>query len=272
MSDTLNHVNTYLFVPANRTERISKALFSGADVVIVDLEDAVPAELKTSARVALKDWLKSHPEHEVLIRVNAMYSAWFQDDLELATFSNVKGLVIPKAETAGDLLQLSQRYPLALYPLIETALGFANIREIARVEQVKALMFGSIDFQLELNMQGGYHELLYFRNEFVLASKLAGIAAPIDGVTVDFLNQRQLEQDTLQAKNLGFGGKLCIHPKQLNTVKHVFLPTELELQWAQRVLDAIADSQGQAVSMDGKMIDLPVILQAQKILQQPKQS
>lgn len=271
MSDTLNHANTYLFVPANRTERISKALMSGADVVIVDLEDAVPTALKASARTALEIWLKEHPEQEICIRVNAKNTPWFHDDLQLANFANVKGLVIPKTETAQDLFTLSQRDSLTLYPLIETALGFSNIREIARVKQVHALMFGSIDFQVDLNMQGGYHELLAFRNEFVLASKLAGIAPPIDGVTVDFLDQARLALETQQAKNLGFAGKLCIHPKQLQTVKQVFLPTELELAWARRVLDAVAESQGQAVSLDGKMVDLPVILQAQKILQQPRQ-
>lgn len=271
MSHTLNHANTYLFVPANRTERISKALISGADIVIVDLEDAVPTELKVSARSALATWLKENPEQKICIRVNAKNTPWFNDDLQLTDLANVQGLVIPKTETAQDLLTLNLRGSLTLYPLIETAVGFSNIREIARVKQVHALMFGSIDFQVDLNMKGGYHELLAFRNEFVLASKLAGIAAPIDGVTVDFLDQSHLALETQQAKNLGFSGKLCIHPKQIQTVKDVFLPTELELQWARRVLDAVTESKGQAVSLDGKMVDFPVILQAQKILQYSKQ-
>ncbi len=120
-------------------------------------------------------------------------------------------------------------------------------------------MFGSIDFQLEMNMQGGYEELLSFRNEFVLASKLAGIEPPIDGVTVDFKDEALIEHETQQAKNLGFTGKLCIHPNQVKIVNKVFSPTEDEINWANKVLKVVDEAKGQAVSLDGKMIDLPII-------------
>ena len=259
---------SFLFVPANRIERFTKALNTAADAVIIDLEDAVPVELKVSAREMLKQWLLEHPEYQVLIRVNAKHTSWFAGDIQLALLENVNAIVLPKTESAADVEAISQLREIAVYPLIETPLGFTKVREIAAAQATRALMFGSIDFQLEMNMQGGYEELLSFRNEFVLASKLAGIESPIDGVTVDFTDEALVEKETLQAKNLGFAGKLCIHPKQVDIVNTAFSPTDVEIEWAQRVLDAINQAQGQAISLDGKMIDLPVILRAQKILKQ----
>ncbi|NNH01883.1 CoA ester lyase [Acinetobacter sp. ANC 5414] len=259
---------SYLFVPANRVERFEKALNTGADAVIIDLEDAVPVELKVSAREMLKQWLVEHPEYQVLIRVNAKQTTWFAEDIQLAKFDNVSAIVLPKTESAADLEAIIQLRNIAIYPLIETPLGVANVREIATAVATRALMFGSIDFQLEMNMQGSYHELLYFRNEIVLASRLANIEAPIDGVTVDFKDTALIQLETEQAKNLGFAGKLCIHPNQVELVNQVFSPTATEIEWATRVLQTVDAAQGQAVSLNGKMIDLPVILKAQQILQQ----
>lgn len=258
---------SYLFVPANRVERFEKALQTEADAVIIDLEDAVPVELKTSARGSLIQWLNDHPQHTVMVRINAQQTPWFKDDIQLARFNNVSAIVLPKTERPNDLLPIQDVADLDIYPLIETAQGFANIRAIAQSPQVKALMFGSIDFQLDLDMQAGYPELLYFRNEIVLASRLAQIEAPIDGVTVDFQDLSQLQLETTQAKNLGFAGKLCIHPKQVAVVNQTFSPSEDEISWAKQVLHVVNQAQHQAVSLDGKMIDLPIVLKAEKILQ-----
>ncbi|CAB1221787.1 HpcH/HpaI aldolase/citrate lyase family protein [Acinetobacter bouvetii] len=268
MKPFAQHARSYLFVPANRTERFEKALNTAADAVIIDLEDAVPADLKHAARESLSLWLQAHPEYQVMIRINARQSKWFQDDQNLLQFANVMAIVLPKTESAADIQAVTAIRALDIYALIETPRGLAQVREIAATASVKALMFGSIDFQLEMDMQGGYHELLAFRNEIVLASKLAGIQAPIDGVTVDFKDEALIELETHQAKNLGFGGKLCIHPNQVALVNQTFSPTAEELEWAHRVLHAEAQAAGQAVSLDGKMIDLPVILKAKKLLQQ----
>lgn len=259
---------SFLFVPANRIERFTKALNTAADAVIIDLEDAVPVELKVSAREMLKQWLLEHPEYQVLIRVNAKHTSWFAGDIQLALLENVNAIVLPKTESAADVEAISQLREIAVYPLIETPLGFAKVREIAAAQATRALMFGSIDFQLEMNMQGAYHELLYFRNEIVLASRLANIEAPVDGVTVDFKDVALIQLETEQAKNLGFAGKLCIHPNQVEIVNQVFSPRTVEIEWATRVLQTVEAAQGQAVSLDGKMIDLPVILKAQRILEQ----
>lgn len=259
---------SYLFVPANRVERFEKALNTQADVIIIDLEDALPVDLKVSARQALKEWLITNPQHQIMIRTNAKNTAWFKEDIELARLKNVKAIVLPKTESPEDIEAILAVENIDIFALIETPAGFANIRQIAKTTSVQALMFGSIDFQLEMNMQGGYAELLSFRNEFVLASKLAGIQAPIDGVTIDFKDEALIQLETQQAKNLGFTGKLCIHPNQVNIVNQVFSPSEEEIKWAQSVLKTVEEAQGQAASLDGKMIDLPVILRAERIIQQ----
>lgn len=260
--------HSYLFVPANRSERFEKALQSAADKVIIDLEDAVPVHLKVEARESLATWLTQNPTHQVIVRVNARTTGWFEADIQLAAYDNVVAIMLPKAESADDITVINQQYPVAIYPLIETAQGFENVKAIAKQANVAALVFGSIDFQLDMGMSGGYSELLFFRNQIVLAARLAGIAPPIDGVTVDFRDETLVRLEASQAKQLGFGGKLCIHPNQVDWVNDVFQPSAEEIQWATLVLDTVAQSQGQAVSIDGKMIDLPVILKAQKILGQ----
>lgn len=267
---------SYLFVPGNRPERFSKACSAGADAVIIDLEDAVPATEKAPARSDIAAWLSasqpvSQPVSQpisqpVLIRINSSDSRWFNDDLELCKLPGVAGIVLPKAEQLDDILQArSVGDSIAVLPLIETARGFANAGELARAPGVQRLMFGSIDFQLDLGINGDDDELLYFRSQLVLLSRLAGLQAPVDGVTTAIDDAGQLRAETLRARRLGFGGKLCIHPKQVGPVNQHFSPTEDEIAWAKRVLHAAAAANGAAVALDGKMIDRPVILKAREI-------
>ena len=127
------------------------------------------------------------------------------------------------------------------------------------------LGFGAIDFQVDLGIEGEDDALLYFRSQLVLASRLASLAAPIDGVTVATSDAGQLRHDTLRSRRLGFGAKLCIHPQQIETVHRVLSPTGDERAWSQRVIAAMAQSAGAAVAVDGKMVDRPVLLRAQRI-------
>jgi citrate lyase subunit beta/citryl-CoA lyase len=255
---------SYLFVPGNRPERFSKACSAGADAVIIDLEDAVPAAEKGPARSDIAAWLSA--SQPVLIRINSADSQWFHDDLELCKMPGVAGIVLPKAERLDDILQVrSVGDSIIVLPLIETARGFANAGELAHAPGVQRLLFGSIDFQLDLGINGDDEELLYFRSQLVLLSRLAGLQAPVDGVTTAIDDAGQLRAETLRARRLGFGGKLCIHPKQVGPVNQHFSPSEDEIAWAKRVLDAAAAANGAAVALDGKMIDRPVILKAQEI-------
>jgi citrate lyase subunit beta/citryl-CoA lyase len=256
----------YLFVPANRPERFDKACAAGADAVIVDLEDAVPAADKASARAALAAWLS--PRQPVLVRINAADTEWFRDDLALCARPGVGGIVLPKAEQEASLAALLAAGAAAILPLVESGLGLWNAAALARMPRVQRLVFGSIDYSLDLNIQESHETLLHARSQLVLASRVAGIAAPVDGVTVSFDDPARVHDDALRARALGFGGKLCIHPKQVAPVHQAFAPTAAELAWAECVVAAAEAAQGGAVALDGKMVDRPVILIAQQMLEE----
>jgi citrate lyase subunit beta/citryl-CoA lyase len=127
-------------------------------------------------------------------------------------------------------------------------------------------MFGHIDFQLDLGIQGEGEELLYFRSQLVLVSRIAGLQPPVDGITTAFQTPEPVRADTRRARRLGFGGKLCIHPAQAPVVNECFGPTPEEIAWAKRVVEATANTNGEAISLDGEMIDRPVVARAQSIL------
>lgn len=258
---------SYLFVPAHRPDRIAKAFASGAHAVIVDLEDAVPPAEKTSARNAAAAALNM--EHPVLIRVNGADTPWFRDDLALCRHPGVAGIVLPKAERIDDISQVeSAGATRTILPLIETALGMVNAQALAQARCVQRLMFGSIDFKLDLGLEGDDDSLLFYRSQLVLASRLAGILAPVDGVTLSIDDLDQVRSDATRARRDGFGAKLCIHPKQVDLVNRCFSPGAEETAWARRVVEAAAAADGAAIALDGKMVDRPVILKAQRILEE----
>jgi citrate lyase subunit beta / citryl-CoA lyase len=251
---------TYLFVPGNRPERFAKAIASGADAVIIDLEDAVPPAERDTARANVREW--ASPGHPVLIRVNGAGTQWHRNDIALAELPGVAGIVLPKAERAADVAAIKG----PVLPIVETARGFWHASDLAHAPNAQRLMFGSIDFQVDLNIHGEGEELLYFRSQLVLISRLADLPSPVDGITAAFDKPDLLRADTERARRLGFGGKLCIHPKQIATVHECFGPLPAEEAWARRVIDAAAKAGGAAVSMDGEMIDRPVIAKAEAIL------
>lgn len=258
---------SYLFVPADRPERLPKALAAGADAVIVDLEDAVAPEAKHRARDALADWLASPAAAPVLVRLNAVQTAWFDDDLHACLHPLVRGLVVPKAEDPTVLMDIAAKAAgRALLPLIESAAGFDAVRPLAASRGVTRLVFGSIDFQADLGIEGDDDALLFFRSQLVLASRLAQLDAPVDGVTTALGDDEAVTRDTARARRLGFGAKLCIHPKQVAAVNRGFLPSAEELDWARRVLAAAEASGSAAVAVDGRMVDAPVLLRARRLL------
>jgi citrate lyase subunit beta / citryl-CoA lyase len=253
---------SYLFVPGNRSERFAKAYSSGADAVIIDLEDAVPPGERAVARANAAAWVS--PEHPVLIRVNGATTEWFRDDIAMCRMPGIAGVVLPKAERTEDI----ERIGKPVLPIIETAHGFWNVFALAHTPNVERLLFGSIDFQVDLGIHGEDEELLYFRSQLVLVSRLAGLPAPVDGITAVFDSADPVRADTQRARRLGFGGKLCIHPKQIATVNQCFGPTADEEAWARRVIEAAATAGGAAISLDGEMIDRPVLARALEMLKQ----
>jgi citrate lyase subunit beta / citryl-CoA lyase len=265
---------SYLFVPADRPERFSKALASGADAVIIDLEDAVAPAAKPQARDTLAQWLASAAGQRagVVVRINGIDSPEFAADLSalrLAPKNTVRALMLPKAEHAQTIEQVHHATnELPVLALIETAAGFDQLAAISRAFGVQRLAFGSIDFQLDMGMaeSDGGNELLYFRSQLVLASRVAGLPAPIDGVCTAIDDTARIERDTRAARRLGFGAKLCIHPRQVAAVHAALAPSAEELAWAERVLDALGNAGGAAVAVDGKMVDKPVELLARAVV------
>jgi len=259
---------SYLFVPGDRPERYAKALASGADVVIVDLEDAVATSAKDGARASLAAWLDGGGSG-IAVRINDAASPSFDADLAAVGHAGVVAVVLPKAERAVDLARVRAAAPhAALLPLIETAAGVERVREIAAAPGVQRLAFGAIDLQLDLGIEetSGGDELLAFRSALVLASWLAGLDAPVDGVTTAIDDAGAIESDTRRARRLGFGAKLCIHPRQLAAVHAAFAPSADELAWAERVVAAADQAAGAAVAVDGRMVDRPVLLRARALL------
>jgi citrate lyase subunit beta / citryl-CoA lyase len=263
MSERLAAACSWLFVPATRPKRIPGATASGAQAVIVDLEDAVAPADKAAARSRLAEVLRA--DTAAVLRINAAGTPWFDDDIAFAAQQpGIIAIVVPKAESVQTLQHIAAGAAgLALLPLIETARGIAAAEALASAAGVVRLLLGTLDLRLDLDLGEDDEALLHFRSHLVLASKLAGRASPVDGITTAIDDESALRADTARARRLGFGGKLCIHPRQVAIVNTGWRPTPEELAWAQRVV-AIAE-QGVAV-LDGRMVDRPVIEQARRTL------
>ncbi|KZL15497.1 Citrate lyase subunit beta-like protein [Pseudovibrio axinellae] len=262
---SLDMIRTPLFVPADRPDRFEKAAASGADAVILDLEDAVAHDNKDTARSALST---SFTELPVLVRINPVGTPWIENDLAALRGLACAGVILPKAEGPTSIAVVSEALggDLPVMALIESANGLAQTRTIAADPSVCRLIFGSIDYCADLGCAHERDALLHARSELVLASRLAGIAAPIDGVTTQLDDLSKTRSDAAYARTLGMSGKLCIHPRQIAEVRQAFTPTDSEINWARRVLS----SGDGAVLVDGAMVDAPVRIRAQRILAQAK--
>ena len=264
---------SFLFVPGHRPERFAKAMASGADAVIIDLEDAVPLDAKATARDALlAAWpsLAAAERARLLVRVNPAGTPWHAADLAaVASLTGLGALMLPKAEHAQQVEQAFRASGVLVLPLIESAEGVAQMDTIVRAPGVLRLGLGHIDLQADLGMSCGSDEaeLAPIRAALVVASRRAGLPAPVDGVTTATTDADVLARDAQRSRRFGFGAKLCIHPAQVAGVHQALAPTEAECAWAERVLAAEVQARGGAFSVDGKMVDPPVLLLARKLLQ-----
>jgi citrate lyase subunit beta/citryl-CoA lyase len=247
-----------LFVPGDRPDRFDKAVTAGPDGVILDLEDAVAPADKDAAREHVDEWLSRGGD--ALVRINGFGTPEFDADLALVSKHSCP-VVLPKAEDPAVLAGIGA----PLVPIIETATGVEAAMALCAVENVARMAFGSVDLATQLGVRHDDEVALgYARSRLVLASTANGIAPPIDGVTTALGDEAVLQADIQHARRLGFGGKLCIHPKQVAAVRKGFAPTEEELAWARRVLEA-----GESASaVDGQMVDRPVLERARRLLAQ----
>ena len=245
-------------------------------MAIIDLEDAVAAEDKDAAREALVHaWtdIEADQRPRVLVRINAFSSRWYGADVTLmATLStqSLAGVMLAKSETVAQLAALAQALPGgAIVPLIESAKGLHAVGEMASAARVTRVAFGHLDFQADIGMSSSpdEHELLPARLAIVLAPRRANLAAPIDGVTTAIDDAKRLAADTARGRRLGFRAKLCIHPKQVETVNQGFRATAEEIDWARRVLEASREHGLGTFTLDGRMVDAPVMQMARNLLE-----
>ncbi|WP_350600932.1 CoA ester lyase [Pseudomonas sp. 65/3-MNA-CIBAN-0223] len=266
MNDHL--MRSALFVPGNRPERFAKALTSGADVVIVDFEDAVQASDKALARDNLGAFLQATPTGRVWVRINMASHAQHEADLAFcASQSGVCGVMLPKAESAEQVARAATTGQPVL-PIIESALGLQALAAISQVSGVDRLTYGGLDMSLDLGLiagtAGAECMLDQVRFALLLHSRLAGLAPPLETVYARIDDPVGLEHFVLSSNNKGFAGMLCIHPRQVEVVHRALAPTLTQEDWARRVL-ASADQPG-AFQLDGQMVDAPVIQRARNIL------
>lgn len=275
MKGTVACGRSFLFVPADRPDRLPKALATTAHLVVADLEDAVAADYKSAARQALLGAglaLDAGQRARLMVRINGAETRWFDDDLLLAQTlcaGGIAGVMLPKAEAALPLGLLAQSCPgVALVPMIESAAGLHALNALAAVPAVARFAFGHLDFQLDLQMEcdADESELQPARFAIAAASARTGISSPIDGVTVDIGDKQRLRSDCTRSRRSGFGAKLCIHPAQVSIVNEVLVATEQQRAWARGVLREAAIHHGNAFQFDGKMVDAPVLRRAESYL------
>jgi citrate lyase subunit beta/citryl-CoA lyase len=250
-----------LFVPANRPERFAKAAASGADAVILDLEDAVRAQDKDEARQCVTTGFTHLP---VILRVNGAGTPWHGADLVAALDTRPAGIMVPKAEFTPAfqaVCEKASRRGIGVIALLETARGIASAERIATIPGVTRLAFGSVDYAADIGCDHTRAALSHARSQLVLASRLAEKTQPLDGVTTDIEDGGRIQDDARYSRELGFGGKLCIHPRQISLVLDSWKPAPAEIAWATR----IAGTEG-AVAIDGEMVDEPVRARARALL------
>ena len=272
----LSTPRSMLFVSGEKAERFPKAMNAGADVVCIDLEDAVHPDRKAEARGAVLDWLKSNvtaePGPAVALRINGVRTADGEKDIEALRDSGVRPdwLLVPKVEDPADLKALhagaGDRYQ-RLVALIESPRGVENAFAIAQTSGLGALMLGGADLSAELGARFGWDGLLYARGRLVNAAKAAGLQA-WDVPHIDLADSAGLAEETRRVLAMGYDCKTAIHPQQIATIHAAFRPTPAELEWAQALLQAVPDGQASgAFIFQGRMVDAPVLRKARRVVE-----
>jgi citrate lyase beta subunit len=266
----LASARSFLFVPASDEHKSRRALGTAADVVVVDLEDAVSFDQKHTARDVVRRVLADEPsEALVAIRVNGAHTASFAADVELVEELRPDVLVLPKA-TPDAVDALGADGP-PVVAIVETADGLRQAYEVASQPRVQAIIVGAIDLGVDLRLEQRPDglEILFARSKAVLDSAAARIRAPIDRVWTDVRDGDGLDADSRFARSLGFRGKACVHPDQVEIVSRVFTPSDEELTRARRVIEAYEQAVGEGegvTALEGEMIDLPVVERARQVL------
>jgi citrate lyase beta subunit len=265
-----------LFMPGADLKKIQKGISLGVDVVVMDLEDGVALNRKAAARATIAAALRDldFGRSERMVRLNPIGSGLEQDDLAAVLPHQPDSLMLPKVERAAQVQWVSQQLEgtnIRLLPIIETARGIVNLKEIATAShRLDALIFGAEDLAGDIGATrtpAGW-EVFYARSAVVTHAAAFGLQA-IDTLCIDFNDEAALIADAQFGVHLGFSGKLAIHPKQVNVIQAIFTPTDEQIAAAQRLIAAHDEQQAHgtgAFALDGKMIDMPTIRAAQQVL------
>jgi citrate lyase subunit beta/citryl-CoA lyase len=255
---------SWIFAPGHDEKLLGKVFDVGADVVLLDLEDAVPPHMKDRAREMVAAAAAGQP---CWVRVNRARSDECEKDLA-ALAGKVLGLRVPKVESAAEVAWVAERAPgVPLDCTIESARGVLAALDIARSPACASLSYGSVDLALDLDIAGGEQELLFARSYLVLASRAAGKPPPSDGVHTLIDDDEGLRAEAGAARRLGFFGKSAIHPRQVPIINAVFTPTQEEVVWAESVLAAFENSSGAATKLPGgEFVDTAVAERARRLL------
>lgn len=277
---------TMLFCPASNPKLLFSAMIYKPDCLLFDLEDAVAYNDKIAARDLMVEALKviDYETCEVFVRINPLYTEFGLEDTKALVAAGLSRIRLPMCETKEDVIRMCELLDevekingiengfVKLQCAIETPLGVHNSLEIAMAsDRVISISFGAEDFTRTLGTDRTKEgrELFFARSQVVLNAKLAGVDA-IDTVFSDISDVEGFKKEVRDAKNLGFSGKSCIHPSQVSLVHNIFTPTKDEIKSAIKIINASGDAnieRGGVIVVDGKMIDIPVIDKAKRILE-----
>ncbi len=250
-------IRSALFVPGNRPDRVDKAVNTAADVIIIDLEDAVPFSQKKETRSVVREKILNYKERPVLVRINALDTDFYLEDLNTVVVEGLACIIVPKLETAAQIQEINrgllkveenkgmQPGSVSIIPLIESALGVENVFQIVSQktdpQRLHTVAFGAADFALDMGFEitKTGEELFYPRARIAVACRAAGVQPPLDTpFMIDLKDLESFKADIERACRLGFQGKLCIHPNQVNICNRLFSPSKEEIQYAQKVIQA----------------------------------
>lgn len=281
-------IRTALFVPGNRPDQVDKAVNAGADAVIIDLEDALALSEKAQARPKVREKILEHSNGRMIVRVNGLDSGFIQEDLEEVIVEGLGCIIVPKVDDKDHVREIHRLLlevekdkgmepgAIAIIPLIESARAVENVFQIVSETtdpaRLLTVAFGAADYTLDMGIEITKEgtELLYARSRIPIACRAAGIEPPLDTpFMIDLKDLEALKADARRAKQLGFQGKLCVHPNQIEPCHEIFSPTKEELLYAERVIRAFDEAEAKgvaAIQLDGNFIDYPVVEKARRVL------
>jgi citrate lyase beta subunit len=274
---SLQTARSFLFAPGSEERKLVRALASGADAVVADLEDAVaPAEKAAARDLTMRLLAEARGEALRLVRVNGVGTEWHDADVAAVTEADVDGVVAPKA-SASAVTAVGARLELPLVAIVETAIGLREAFAVASHERVVRLMLGAVDLGLELGLEqrDDGREILFARSSVVVDSAAAGLRGPVDRVWVDVHDLEGLARDCEIGRSLGFRGKALVHPDQIAPTHEAFAPSASELRRAREIVAAFDRAVGEGrgvVALDGEMIDAPVVERARELLSEETRS